>query len=662
VYRWTPPLADAEPCPDAAESPSWCWRAHPLLANQDVGFPGPRAWTLSLTRLEPIPLRSPFFPAWERSPYLNGGLLPPERWAVRGMGGDAAALEDVWTPVVPLDTPATSLGWQRGALSLNQFQLRLRRMLSDRVYLGLDYHSATGDSLRYDYQFNVHQPYLGGWGFLGQIHGPIDRDSASLVIEDTSHIIGALNFRPRVGFWIDSNQVVEVFMDRVRNNTSLTYPRKPGADTALGRADSAQYLMPSRFSAYTGGLLHGFRGRTWSSQWEASASALERSTRRVDTGFGGFGGAGGTGAGALRDDDWDGAFFRTRGRVSAPGLPGGPFADLEAVSEAWEGRLFLPDGPAQRGWTDRQSLVLGLRPAWDLLSLEAEAGVLRSSRMEDTVLWLPRGGARAALRLPLGLEASAGGAYEEREPDWESMYRHNPARFLYPSPGLDPRADLGWRGEVSWTSSLLRLALGADFLRIRDPWLPEVLPSGDVCAALAAGAYGTGPACDGTALPDSLALRLANWEAEERDTWHLAVGLRLGRWALDVENRFLWNSAVERRDAPATFANRMIPARVFKGNLGWGRGLLDGRLGVAVGWGWEWFSTRYAWTPDLAGRSLPRKLDEYLALDFRASMRIRTFLLYFKGMNFNHDRYATEPGVHPPGVNFRFGIDWTIFN
>ena len=34
----------------------------------------------------------------------------------------------------------------------------------------------------------------------------------------------------------------------------------------------------------------------------------------------------------------------------------------------------------------------------------------------------------------------------------------------------------------------------------------------------------------------------------------------------------------------------------------------------------------------------------------------------FKGVNFNHDRYATEPGVHPPGVNFRFGIDWTLWN
>ena len=42
--------------------------------------------------------------------------------------------------------------------------------------------------------------------------------------------------------------------------------------------------------------------------------------------------------------------------------------------------------------------------------------------------------------------------------------------------------------------------------------------------------------------------------------------------------------------------------------------------------------------------------------------RIKTFMLYFDAMNLNHDRYATEPGVHPPGVNFRFGVDWVLWN
>ena len=105
-----------------------------------------------------------------------------------------------------------------------------------------------------------------------------------------------------------------------------------------------------------------------------------------------------------------------------------------------------------------------------------------------------------------------------------------------------------------------------------------------------------------------------------------------------------------------------MPERIFKGNLGWRRSLVENRLKVALGWDWEWISGRRAWAPDLQGESHLIKLDEYLALDFMASMQIKTFLLYFKTMNLNHDRYATEPGVHPPGLNFRFGVDWTLLN
>lgn len=659
VYRWDAPDPMVESCPEALETVQNCWRRHPLLANQDIGFPGPRAWTLSLTNLEPIPFRSPYFPAYGNSPYRLGGILPTERFALRRAGGDASALEDIWTPVVPLDTPETNLEWERGALALNMFHLKLRRMLSDRVYLGLDYYSASGDSQQYDYQFNVHQPYLSGWGFLGRIYAPIDRDSASLVLEGVSHAIGALNFRPRIGFWLDTNQVMEVFLDRVKNTTSLTWPRRPGASDTLGPADSVQSFMPSSLTAYTGGAIHGMTGRGWTSQWEAAATALEKSTRRDDTG------SVLTGGGIAREDAWEGSLFKARGRMSAPGWPGRPFFDAEAVSENWSGRLF-PDGAGrglqEEGWTDRQDFQIGLRPEILSLDLEVDAGIGRSSRMDNRVFWLPHGGALAELDLPLGLKGEAGAAYRMRDADWETLYRHNPGLFLHPSPDLEPRTDLSYRASVSWMLPFIRLEAGADFARGEDVWLPWVLPSGDACASGVASAYSYPAACDAGHLPDSLALRLRNWGSEERDMWHMALGLDLGNWRLDLRNRFLFNSKVEDPLLDGSLANRMVPDRVFKGDLGWKRSLLDGKLKVAVGWGWEWFSTRHAWVPDLLGRSRPGKLDEYLAMDFQASMRIRTFLLYFKGVNFNHDRYATEPGVHPPGVNFRFGIDWTIWN
>jgi hypothetical protein len=129
-----------------------------------------------------------------------------------------------------------------------------------------------------------------------------------------------------------------------------------------------------------------------------------------------------------------------------------------------------------------------------------------------------------------------------------------------------------------------------------------------------------------------------------------------------VRNRFVLARDVEDPGLKGALIDLSVPERVFQGRLGWKRALLDDRLKLDFAWRWEWFSTRYAWAPQLDGTSRPVKLDEYLDLDFEARMLIKTFLLYFKAMNLDHDRYATEPGVHPPGVNFRFGIDWTLKN
>ena len=108
--------------------------------------------------------------------------------------------------------------------------------------------------------------------------------------------------------------------------------------------------------------------------------------------------------------------------------------------------------------------------------------------------------------------------------------------------------------------------------------------------------------------------------------------------------------------------NWEIPGRAYQGQLVWKRRLLRGKLGVETRWDWEWFSKRYVFASDLNGIARLQPLDEYLALDFTARMDVSSFLLYFRAVNLNHDRYATESGVHPPGVNFRFGVDWRLRN
>jgi hypothetical protein len=259
------------------------------------------------------------------------------------------------------------------------------------------------------------------------------------------------------------------------------------------------------------------------------------------------------------------------------------------------------------------------------------------------------------------------------DPAWEILYRTNSARFRFANPGLKPRTDRTLRGSVSWAWSRLSFEAGADRMQSEDPWLPRVLPNPGACQTLAdsidqtlagrrcGGAAGAGAGA-GTLLTDTLALALRNYDSEVIDALHLGLGLGLGNWTLKLDNRFVLNRTVDDPDLQATLEDWSVPERVFKGRLNWKRNLLDDRLKLDFGWDWEWFSTRYAWAPDLSGSSKVTKLDEYLALDFDAAMKIKTFTLYFKVRNFNHDRYATEPGVHPPGLNFRFGVDWTLFN
>jgi hypothetical protein len=665
VFAWESSLPGIRECPTGRETAPECWRRDPDLANQELGWPGTRGWSLSLTHWRPLPQESPYQPFWAHSPYLSGGLIPPEKFALRKNGADAFALEEAWTPVVPLDTPMTRMGWMRGALSLNVFQLKLHRMLSDRVYLGMDYYSSTASAQPYDYQFNVHQPYLGGWGFLGKLYGPIDRDSASLVLSDTSYSIHALHMRPRVGVWLDTNRVMEFFLDRVSNGTSMTLPvgpaRKPGSLVPDG-PDSAQARMPSDLTATTEGVLYGERHRDWASQWELSHGSYGLAEFRKP----------GSGA-AAATDELAADLFRARGSVSATGLPFRPFLTLEARSELWEGDPFLTmDGAnPKQGWLDAEQADLRVErgqplPFGSSIRMAADAGIGRSSRMDDQVYWLPRYGASAVLDLPFGFGAEAAAASRAEDPAWELLYRSNSARFRFASPDLQPRTDRTLKGEVSWAWRRLSFTAGMHRLEGEDVWLPRVLANPGACGALADSAYASLAsrrcADSSGALTDSLALALRNYASETVDAWHLGLGLALGNWSLRLDNRFVLNRTVDDADLRSAIEDWSVPERVFKGRLNWKRSLLNERLKLDFGWDWEWYSTRYAWVPDLTGKSKVGKLDEYLALDMDAAMIIKTFTLYFKIRNFNHDRYATEPGVHPPGINFRFGVDWVIFN
>ncbi len=631
IYQW-PADSSETVCREPLESAVDCWRHSTRWAGQEIGFPGTRSRTLSLSSFEPAGVQSFFQPTLSLSPYGTGGFIPFDRVDER------EGITEVWSPVLPVDTPVTSLHWTRGAFYMNQFTLNLRRMVGKRAYLGFQMHSDKSESKFYEYSFNVHQPYLSGWGIP-----PLRRDSSALVINDTSHSVHASELRPRLGFWLDNHTVVEIFSDWLDNTSSLTNPGNRNA------SDSAQLLYPASFSAWTLGAVaarataaHQMRLSLTHSEWERDlAPHGDSAARYVENATG------------------------TRERIEALwsplSLPGKLSFDANAEMDSHE-----------YGKGNTEALAIHSRPTWNMIGLQLEGNATRRQRPGDKLEWL--GGADGDLKtdLPYGFSATAGAGWKKEGAGDDTLFRLQPAMGLYPNLNLKPRTDLHLQAGGEWeTHWPVDFGLGASWERhaYGDNWLPRILPENNICLHTDSTRFPTErePLCPDTGprtgrMPDSLALALVNYHEELRDLVHLSMLLRLGHWELSLLHTYLIGNSVKDPRLGFTEKNTLLPNRIYKGRLLWRRTLLDRKLGVQTQWDWEWFAARSAWAADLDGASRPVKLDEYLALDFTARMEIKTFMLYFRAMNLWHDRYATEAGVHPPGVNFRFGIDWRLFN
>jgi hypothetical protein len=645
-WRWLPdPRTRA--CAAPLETPDGCWRTVPDIAVQETGFPGLRATALNLHGLERAETR-PFFQAGlAQSPYAVGGHLPFQEYETRI---DGSARSESWTPVQPLDTPVTDLHWMRGALLLNQFGMNLHRMVGNRAYLGFDYFSNGAVSQFYDYAFNVHQPYLG-----------FGRDSLSLVIQDTSHSISSRQMRTRLGYWVDARTVVEAYADWFDNSSSLTNPTNAAAN------DSLQWLFPAEFHSTTYGGVLARSGDAHTLTLSYRHAAWERNLEpRGDVRY--FENA--TGTLDLFDAAW-----------TVRSLPGAPRIAVRVENETQEGALWLEgvgDSSAvssgARG--DRESITFDARPAAGLfenVQLDLRGEAARRALPNGVTEMLGGGDAEARVFLPWGFRFNGSAGWNREGAPEEFLFRWQPAQGFYPNPDLAPRTHARYGAGAGWDSR--HLGIGAEWERHRfeNTWLRRVLPDQDACILLGdslgypgESAFCSGPvvppASNNSSLPDSLALARVNYAEETRDLVHLSGYLALGNWKLTLRNTYRLANAIRDPRLGFTAVNWEIPQNVLKGQLLWKRRVLDGKLGLQTRWDWEWFSQRQVFASDMDGTSRLLTLDEYLALDFNTQMEIKSFILYFRAMNLTHDRYATEAGVHPPGVNFRFGVDWRLRN
>lgn len=653
----------ALPCREDAETLTGCLRTQSSLWPIETGPPGARSYWRdplnyatvgyqSMTRVTEEP--GALF-----STYGLGGVSLPD--AIEPTAPGMGLWRESWTPMAPLDTPQTRLRWQRGALTLNQFQVDLRRSLIGRAYLGFTYASSSADSMYYDYSFNVHQPYLSGWGFLKYIYAPIDCDSASLVLEGVQGRLAANQMKTRLGIWADSMTVFEFFWDRARHRSNLALPRHAAT------RDSVQALYPAR-DAHDGiGLIFAQEmgeQRAWRHEWKWLHHSKEAEWMA------------GRDSASVRvpRETLSIVSDRISGRISW--RPQGAGQDSTewalgtwAENRLMEGRLYLQGGEAgsiEKGWGDAQRVFLEGRYHLPFLFARFETGLTRQSEIDNQVMYLPGAGAMTTLWGPWQTWATIELSHRQELLDWNHRFRVQPTQGFFASNDLKPREatraearfGTGWKRLKLWTG-WAGLHEGNAFASLLPP---DTLLCSDISQGDFKGVMPSACASDSVTIPDSLALKYRN--VDERSLAQILLGLQwgLGNWNLSLENRWQIMNVLDDESYTVQRRDATVPKRLFRGELFWKRRLISERLGVQVGWNWEWTSTRWTYASNLNGTSRLMRLDEYLVLDFRAAMQIKTFTLHFRAANMNHDRYAPEAGVHPTGVNFRFGIDWALLD
>ncbi|MFC1583923.1 hypothetical protein ACFL5V_00085 [Fibrobacterota bacterium] len=645
-------------CQEPAETAADCFRGLNGVSIAHSGFPGTRSSIYSMSALGSVAYHSVFNPVAGFSPYGSGGLLAPATYKADMNGGNVYAVREVWNIPARIDTPRTRFSWERGAFAMNVFRLDFSRMLTKNLYAGFGFASDRSDSLDYGYTFQVHQPYLSGIAGLDEFLPFLERDSASLVIKGVSQAVNSLHFRPRLGIRLGRGSVLELYLDRFKNESDLSSPL---ADTIqFFYTEKIMVPVPSEFySLSLGGIFHlQYRElvstvkyfRAILEKKEYVSNPLEYYRTHSDSGF--------------SNRQIDETLDEVELEASLPGIYGNPQLRVRVRNEIVRGKLYTGTvrgdssdtaavPPDKDKWGDEQDWEASLTPEWRFLGADLRAGLKRHSLMHKEVDYLADYSLRGKAELPLGFALMIWHGYLNRQPGWEQRYCSNSMFFHYPNPDLEHETILNYGSGVRARFWNVQLSALFNVNTITNSIMPALLPFRE--------------------LPDTLdftALRLINYEEEQRNTIGIRASIALGNWDVALENSYLVDNTISgpqidgQRDSynpglPGNFSQGLAGS-IYKGHLGWGNRFVYDRLGVRVAWDWEWYPVRFAWAPQLNGYSKVVKLDEYLALDFIAQMQVKQFILYFQIKNFYHDRYYHEPGNHPPGVNFRWGVHWQL--
>ncbi|MCK9182387.1 MAG: hypothetical protein M0P13_05855 [Fibrobacteraceae bacterium] len=521
----------------------------------------------------------------------------------------------------PIDTPVTKITWERFSFSGNAFGLDFRRLLLDSIELDIGVASYSDlYSEEFRYQDVTHQPYFA-----------LGRDSSTIPFAGRNIAMNSFHFRPAITWYLEKGEVtasasiLDVDDDDVSNYQIII--------------DSTDYSSPEyltgpfniSLNSFTYGISGIFRplnllqlsASIYSGTHEISYDSLPDFVKSVRDSIGEDGDT-------LQDTTWYGIESETK------------YETVNGDGEIEFRTLFNPALRMKYEFTDvddhyhqdREVYFLELKDTLGRLSFRTQTGAIRNGNIDDSSQIAGMYSANAAIALPFHLIAKGAVRSDSKFPDIDELRLVNTGRYAFPSANLLPEERTRITGDFQWNAGGIFYGTGFRYEYAENPIKQR---------------WVTGEGLE--SIKD--AFQYVNLDYEEALDYFIAIGFGIGNWTIHLEREQAFAKQKRPIDVPDLF---------YKGSIHWSDKFVKNRLGVSVGFDFNWFNKRYDCEVNEDGDPELVELKHYLALNFEARMRILTFSLYTRIDNLNHSMYEPAAGYKPEGVRFLYGITWQFDN
>lgn len=584
-------------------------------------FPGQKIQVWDRTTLQALVINSPYTSV-SHSSYGAGGFLSGP-WEMQPFSG----ISENWVYPGVLDSPQTDLYWSRGPFASNFFRLHFIRKMNENIYLGLDYGSNKSDKTD-DFEYNFQVP-------LAYVGLPGGRDSSELVIGSHFPKVDNNEIRPRLGFLLGSGSVLELFFDRYSNESENAWSFADTIDRD-GYTESMQRNIPDMYSATSTGALwvqplpYGDISARSRLSWYNKTLWGPRDTLAKTMGV-----EMGGGEQELEIKSHWGVpefFFELNINSLWNQLDAPIYSRLSAMRDSVPSQFSTKDDNVQK-----------ITTSWDLQKGQWHAKLLGGAARYQTVredaeflpLWL------ADLKFKSSY-TWAQTSYEQtvQAISLEKKYWSEPGRGFLPSPDNSQSSHRKVLGLIGVGSPRIYTEGWMAYSELNDVPLPRRLP-----------------APRNGVQADTMALISVPYD-ESRLLWGAKMVGSIWGFRLEWENGFLLDNVLDGMYGDSLGVNSTLPSWWARGSFEWKAMLVDHKLDFRTGTSWTWLNSRYAWAYQDSSTVKPIKLDEYIMMDVWVRMKIRSFTLIYEIRNLYDDRYYHEPGSHPPGVTFRYAIEW----